>query len=188
MRAVRIFAIGTAAFIALLLITLWIRWAALVIAALPMAMILVGQFIFPQSKRSFRVWMDPEILGGAENVRFQLSGKNASFGFFKRWYEFEIQVHNLWLWSLVAMASLAALGWLWGLHEIPMPGGLWYYAGSAWMLVVYLAWRWMWERRALQKSGFALGSFHVAQEAGPAMRRVVYQYIDDQGQYRRRLA
>lgn len=183
MRTLRIFAVGTAAFVAFLLITLWVKWALLVIAALPIALIGIGQLLLPEPRRSFRVWMNPELLEHIEGMTLRLSGKDVDLGFFKRWYEFEIQVYNLWLLLMMALASLVALAWAWSLQDMPMPGGLSYYAGSVWLLVIYLAWRWLWERRAMRNSGFALGSFRIAHEAGPHMIRVVYQFVADDGQY-----
>ena len=70
------------------------------------------------------------------------------------------------------------------MNEIPIPGAFVYYGASAWSPVCYVAWRWIWERRAMLNSGIALGSFRVTRIEKPFMKRVVYRFNDQQGGYR----
>jgi hypothetical protein len=149
-----------------------------------MVFVIVGQFFLPRSRQSIQVWMDPELLDDLGEVSLRLTGKEISLGFFKRWYEFEIEPHNLWLLAIIGLASLLAAAAAWTVRDLPIPGSPWYYAGSAWLLGCYLAWRWLWERRAMRQSGFALGSVHVISMAGPIMKRVVYHFRDHEGEYR----
>ncbi len=143
MRAVRIFLIGLTGLCVALLLRFWLKWAAFVVTTLPFLFILVGQFYLPKSKRSFQLWMNPALLAVTDDISLRLSGKDLSLGFFKRWYEFEIEVCNSWLLSLIAVASLAAMGVIWTTDDLPMPNVLWGWGLSAWFLVSYLAWRWM---------------------------------------------
>ena len=149
-----------------------------------MAFLVVGQLFFPQSERSLRIWMNPEVIESAGELTLRLSGKEVSLAFFKRWYEFRIEVCNLWLLAVVGLLSLAALAGVSTMHDLPMPGYSYvYFGGSAWFLVCYLAWRWMWERRAMSESGISLGSFCVARTEKPFMKRVIYHFNDEQGSY-----
>lgn len=150
-----------------------------------MAFLVVGQLFFPQSERSLRIWMNPEVIENAGELTLRLSGKEVSLAFFKRWYEFRIEVCNLWLLAVVGLLSLGALAGVSTMHDLPMPGYSYvYFGGSAWFLVCYLAWRWMWERRAMSESGISLGSFRVARAEKPFMKRVIYHFNDEQGSYR----
>jgi hypothetical protein len=184
MRTARILLIGTAALIAALMVDFWAKWAALAIASLPLAFIIVGQFFLPRSRQSIRLWLNPELLKDFEELSLQLSGRKVTLDFFKRWHAFEIELHNLWLLMILALVSLGAMGIVWTLHELPIPSAYWYYGGSVWLLACSLAWRWLWERKVMRKSGVALGSFHVASVEGPLLKRVIYHFIDHDGGYR----
>lgn len=182
MRAARIFLIGLTGLCFALLLRLWLKWAVLVLTTLPFVFILVGQFCLPKSKRSFQLWMNPAVLDLSDEVSLRLSGRDVSLGFFKRWYEFEIEVCNYWLLSLITVASLAAMGVIWTTDDLPMPNVLWGGGVSAWFLVCYLAWRWLSERRAMTTTGFAIGSVRAGEKAG-LLRRITYQFIDSRGDY-----
>jgi len=186
MRAARIFLIGTAELFAFLLLRLWLKWVVFGVAALPLALILVGQFYLFRSKQSIRLWMNPDLLEHTAGLTLRLSGKSVSLDFFKRWYEFEIEARNLWLLGIIAVASLAATARAWMLGDLiadpPMPGTIWYYGGIAWLIVCYLSWRWLWERKAMRGSAFALGNFRVSRAEG-IWKRCAYQFIDGNGEY-----
>lgn len=183
MRTVRILLIGIAGLCAAVLLRFWLQWATLVITTVPFVFIVVGQFYLPHSKRSFRLWMNPDLLEQTEELSLRLSGKQVSLGFFKRWYEFEIEVRNRWLLAVLVFASLGAAAVVWKTDELPMPNVFWGWGTSGWFLVCYLSWRWLHERRAMCKSGFALGSYYVAGTAGPFLKRVNYQFVDRKGDY-----
>ena len=183
MRTVRIFLVGTVALITALLIDLWARWAALAIAFLPFAFIATGQFFLPRSKQSIRLWLDPCVLEDLNGLSLKLSGRQITLDFFKRWYDFEIQPHNLWLLAGLALLSLGTSAMIWATHELPMPSAYLYYAGSTWSLVCYLSWRWLWERKVMRKSGFALGSFRLTKHS-PLLKRVIYHFTDQEGGHR----
>lgn len=183
MRAVRIFLIGLGGLCLAVLLRLWLKWAVLSAATLPLLLILVRQFYLSNSKRSVQLWMNPDLLEFTDELSLRLSGREVSLGFFKRWYEFEIEVCDHWLLSLVALASLGATAVVWITDDLPMPNTFWGWGVPAWFLVCYLAWRWMWERRAMSKSGFALGTFRIGEKDGPLLTRITYQFIDGQGEY-----
>jgi hypothetical protein len=176
--------VGVAVLVAVLFLQSWMKWVALAAAALPLALLAVGQFFLPRSGQKIRLWMNPDVLENLGDVTLRLSGKEVSLGFFKRWYEFKIETFNVWLLAILGLASLGAIAGVWTTQELPMPAYYLYYGGSAWLLVCYLAWRWLWERRVMRKSGFALGSFRVASTEGPLMRRVIYHFVDEKGEYR----
>jgi hypothetical protein len=182
-RTARIFLIGTAGLCAAVLLRFWLQWAVLAFTALPLAFIVVGQFYLPHSKQSIRVWMNPDLLEHMDALSLRLSGKEISLGFFKRWYEFEIEVHNRWLLAILAFASLGEMALIWKTNELPMPNAYWGCGVPSWSLVCYLAWRWLWERRAMSKSGFALGDFRIAGMAGRFLKRVVYHFVNSHGEY-----
>jgi hypothetical protein len=184
MRSLRIFAVGTAVVILAFTVRLWAKWGLLAVAALPLVFLVAGQFLFPRSKRSIRVWMNPEVVESLGEVRLRLSGKVVPLGFFKSWHDFRIEVCNFWLLTAIGLLSLGAIGEVWTMSEVPMPGVLLYYGASAWSPVCYVAWRWIWERRAMRKTGIALGPFRVARIEKPFMKRVVYRFNDQQGGYR----
>ena len=168
----------------MLFVRLWARWALAAIAGLPLAFLLAGQFVFPNSKRALQVWMSPEIIDDLGEVSLRLSGKVLPFGYFKRWHEFNIEVNNLWLLLVIALLSLGGIAGALTLDDVPMPGGSLYYGISVWLLVCYLSWRWIWERRAMRSSGIALGNFRVTRTEGPLMKCVVYHFKDQMGEYR----
>ena len=175
--------IGVGGLCLVVILRFWLQWAALAIAGLPLAFIVVGQFYLPQSKRSIRLWMNPELLEHVEELSLRLSGKQVSLGFFKRWYEFEIEVRNRWLLALLVLASFGGAAVVWTTDELPMPNAFWGWGVSGWSLVCYLSWRWLWERKAMCNTGFALGAFRVTGPAGPLLHRVVYQFVDGKGEY-----
>lgn len=183
MRSLRIFALGTGVLFAALSLHFWEKWALLVVTAVPLIFLIAGQLYLVDSKRCIRLWMNPAVLEDGDQATLRLSGKIVSHGFFKRWYEFEIQVGNLWWLGIVALTSLATMAGVWVTDELPIPGSYWYYAGLLWWFVCYLAWRWLWERRAMRQEGFALGSFRVVGMAGPRMKRVSYQFTDNNGEH-----
>ena len=149
-----------------------------------MVFLIVGQFFLPQSKRSIRLWMNPDVIEDLGELTLRLSGKEVTLAFFKHWYRFRIEVCNLWLFVAIGLLSVGALAGVSTMHEPPMPGYSYvYYVGSVWLLVCYLAWRWVCERRAMRKSGIALGSFHIARMEKPFMKRVVYRFNDEDGGY-----
>jgi hypothetical protein len=128
--------------------------------------------------------MNPDLLDDVSEVKLRLSGKEVTLDFFKRWYGFRVELRNLWLLALVGLLSLGASAGVSAMRDLPLPGYSYvYFAGSGWMLVCYLAWRWMWERKAMRASGIALGSFHVLRLEKPFMKRVVYHFNDEQGGY-----
>jgi hypothetical protein len=184
MRTVRIFLLGIAVLGGALLLRFWLKWAILAVAAVPLVLLITGQFFLPRPKQHIRLWADPALLAGTDKITLRLSGKSLSLGFFKSWHEFDIETCNLWLLTIVAMASLGAVTGIGMTEELPMPATYLYYVGSVWFLVCELGWRWLQERRAMRKSGFAIGSFHVAGMEGPLLRRINFQFIDHNGDYR----
>jgi len=186
MRAARIFLIGTAELFAFLLLRLWLKWVVFGVAALPLALILVGQFYLFRSKQGIRLWMNPDLLEHASGFTLRVSGKSVSLDLFKRWYDIEIEARNLWLLGIIAVASLAATarGWMLGdlIADLPMPGSIWYYMGAAWLIICPLSWRWLRERKAMQGSAFALGNFRVIRPED-IWKRIVYQFIIGNGGY-----
>jgi len=190
-RLLRVFGVGVAVLILAFMVRFWAKWALLAAAALPFVFLVVGQFLFPRSRRSIRIWMNPEVIERLGEVRLRLSGKVVPLGFFKSWHDFRIEPRNLWLLFAVAMLSLGAVAAVSTMPERPVLGYEAFYSfyfvyvvGSAWLLVCYLPWRWIWERRAMRSSGISLGSFRVGREEKPMMKRVVYQFNDGQGGYR----
>jgi hypothetical protein len=184
MRNLRIFAIGTAATVLAFTARFWAQYALFAAAGVPLAFLVYGQLFFPKSKRSLRLWMNPEVVGGLGGVNLRLSGKEVTLAFFKRWYEFKIEVFNVWLLAAIGLVSVGALAGVSTLHDLPMQGlSLVYFGGSVWLLVCYLAWRWIWERRAMRTTGISLGSFRVTRLEKPFMKRVVYRFTDVHGGY-----
>jgi drug/metabolite transporter superfamily protein YnfA len=184
MRNLRIFAIGTAATVLAFTARFWAKYALFIAAGLPLAFLVYGQLLVPQSKRSLRLWMNPEVVKDLGKLNLRLSGKDITLAFFKRWYEFKIEVFNVWLLAAIGLVSLGALAIVSTMNDLPMPGFSYvYFGGSAWLVVCYLAWRWILERRAMRKSGISLGSFRVTRLEKPFMKRVVYHFNDEQGGY-----
>jgi hypothetical protein len=187
-RPLKIFGIGFVALILAFSVTLWAKWALFVAAGIPLLFLVAGQFFFPRAKRSLQLWMNPEIIEYHGDVRLRLSGREITLAFFKKWYEFRIEVRNLWLLMTVGLLSLGALAAVSTMPDLaPSDYGLLFFAYlavSAWLPVCYLAWRWIWERRAMQTSGISLGSFRVGREEKPMMRRVIYQFNDQRGGHR----
>ena len=139
MRAVRIFLIGLGGLCLAVLLRLWLKWAVLSAATLPLLLILVRQFYLPNSKRSVQLWMNPDLLEFTDELSLRLSGREVSLGFFKRWYEFEIEVCDHWLLSLVALASLGATAVVWITDDLPMPNTFWGCSGMVPRLLSCLA-------------------------------------------------
>jgi hypothetical protein len=155
-----------------------------VAAGLPLIFLVVGQFVFFRSRQSVRIWMNPNVVSTLDELKLRLSGKEVTLGYFKRWHDFRIEVCNVWLLVAIGLLSLGALAGVSTMHELPMPGfSILYFGGSIWLFVCYLAWRWIWERRAIRASGIALGPFRVSRLEKPFMKRVVYRFNDAQGEY-----
>lgn len=184
MRSLRIFGIGSAVLILAFVAMSQAKWVLLAGAALPLALLVIGQFLFPRSTRGIQIWMNPEVVERFGEVKMRLSGKEVPLSFFKTWHEFRVEVTNFWLLTSIGLLSLGAIAGVSTISEFPMPGALLYYGASAWSPVCYVAWRWIWERRAMRGSGIALGSFRVARVEKPFLKRVVYRFNDRQGGYR----
>jgi hypothetical protein len=168
-----------------LTLSLWAKWALFLAAGLPLVFLLIGQSFFPHSKRSIRLWMNPDVVSETDEVRLRLSGEEVTLDFFKRWHDFKVVECNVWLLITIGLLSLGALAGVYAVNDLPMPGYSYlYYGGSFWLPICYLAWRWIWERRAMRATGIAMGPFRVARlEKPPFMKRVTYHFNDDQGAY-----
>jgi len=121
-RTLRIFAIGLVGAVLALTVSFWAKWALLVAAGVPLLFLLVGQFLFPHSKRSIRLWMNSDIVGESTEMRLRLSGKEVTLDFFKRWHDFRIEICNVWLLAAIGLLSLAALAGAYTLSDLPLPG------------------------------------------------------------------
>lgn len=183
MRIVRIFLIGVAGLFVAIALRFWLKYAMVIVAGLPLLMIIAGQLYLPESKRSIRLWMNPNLLPYTDQVSLRLSGKPLSLGYFKQWHDFQIEVCHRWLLAILILASFAGILVIWETDDLPMPNVFWGWGTGAWFLVCTLAWRWFCERRAVSTSGFALGTFRVTGQAGPLLKQISYQFVDHEGEY-----
>jgi hypothetical protein len=182
MRPILILVVGLVVTVLAFTIAWWAKWVALGVAALPLFLILWGQFRLPQARQSIWLWLNPEVAASIPEFSLRLNGREITLDFFKRWYEFEIEVRNWWLLGVIAISSLSAVALVWRLHELPIPGSIYYYACIAWIPSCSLAARWLKERTVLGNSELSLASFRV-QPLNLFWKRVTYRFIDSEGSY-----
>jgi hypothetical protein len=129
--------------------------------------------------------MDPGLEQDADPATLRVSGKELTFGFFKRWHEFEVEPANLWLLAIVAGVPAAALYFrdlFFSFARNYMH--LLFAFSSTWLFLVYLAWRWLWERMVVRRSTCALGPYWVHDGEGRwGMSSISYDFVDPQGEY-----
>jgi hypothetical protein len=166
MRTLKIFALGVLGLAAAFLLPFIQNYILFAMALTPLILLLVGQFYLPRSNRAIRVWFNPivvELDGELVSVEpgtpvGRLSGRELAFSHFKQWHDFEIVTHRFWLLAGIGLLSLGAASAVWKAKDILFEGvGLFYSAGSIWLMVVWLAWRWVWERRVLRCKGLSIG-------------------------------
>ncbi len=182
MRPAVILLIGLLVTIAAFTIEWWAKWVALGVAALPLFLIILGQFRLPKSRQSIRLWLNPEVAENIPELTLRLNGREITFDYFKRWYEFEIAVRKWWLLGLIAISSMSAVALVWRLRELPIPGSFYYYACVAWIPFCSLAARWLKERSVMGRCELSLASFRVEPSSG-FWKRVRYKFVDSQGSY-----
>lgn len=193
MRPIRIFAMGVLGLAIALLFQSVAPYVLYGIAIAPLALLSIGQFYLPRSKRSIQVWFNPIVLElNGELVPLEhgfplgrLSGKELTYGAFKQWHEFDIVPHRFWLLAVIGFLSLGAFGLLWIAHEQLLEGlSFLYLAGSIWVTIVLLAWRWVQERRSLRYEGLSIGAFSVKTNHRPPYFQIRYHFVDPEGEYR----
>ena len=192
MRPVRILAFGVVGLSAALLFPLVQTYVLYTIALTPLVLLLLGQFYLPRSKRSIRVWFNPELMELLEELSalepdtplLRLSGKNIGFGVFKQWHEFAIVTHRFWLLGGIGLTSLLMVWFVWHVQQELFSGMAFFYVtGSVWLWLVLLAMRWSWERRMLRREGVTIGDFSVEGGSKPPYRRIRYHFIDPSGHH-----
>jgi hypothetical protein len=115
-------------------------------AAVPMLLLVIGQFVLPRSKRSIRVWFDPIVLEiDGEFLSFKpgtpmgrLSGRDLVYSYFKQWHDFEIVTHRFLLLGAIGLASLAAMWFALRIRIEFIVGGtvFYYYVLALWLVFV----------------------------------------------------
>jgi hypothetical protein len=194
LRSLRILAMGVLGLAAALLLPVVQVYVLSVMALCPLALLAAGQFYLPRSKRAIQVWFNPivielddELISPEPGIPLgRLSGKELTYSIFKQWHEFEVVTHRHWLLAGIGFFSLGSFWLVWWTKDSLFNGvGLFYLAGSIWAMVVLLARRWLWERRALRHTGLSIGSFSVtAGGRPPGNRQIRYHFVDPEGEYR----
>src|SRR5262249_14960251 len=193
MKPARIFALGILGLAAAFLLPAVQNYLLYAMADIPVVLLAAGQFYLPRSKRAIQVWFNPIVIdldgelispeAGAPCGR--LSGKTLTYSFFKQWHEFEIVTHRFWLLAGIGIFSFGALWPVWQVKDDVFKGiSFFYVTGLVWMMALWLAMRWVWERRMLRLEGLSIGGFSVTTNRRPPYRRVRYYFVDPQGEYR----
>lgn len=190
-RTIRIFAFGALGLIVAFSFSFLESYILLAMAVTPLLLLIVGQFYLPRSNRTIQLWFSlPEIESepifqeaGAPVAR--LNGKTISYSPFKKTHDFEIVTHRFWLLGLVGFFSFASIWYVFASWGIMFKGFFYFYlAGMIWMMVMFLATRWIWERRILRFEGVSLASYTVAANSKPPYRQIRYSFTDNKGEYR----
>ncbi len=193
MESVGIFVLGVVGLVAAFLIPPIQGYVLSVMAISPLALLVIGQFWLPRSKRDIQVWFNPiifeldgELISPEPGIPFgRLSGKDLTYGLFKQWHEFEIVTYRFWLLAAIGLSSLAAV-WLVSLIKpsLTLAFGYYYISCFTWTFVISLAMRWIFERRMLRLKGVSVGTFSAKTYAKPAYLQILYHFIDPEGHYR----
>lgn len=171
------------------------------IALLPFWLLVIGQISLPKSRRAIQVRLEPivlkfenvpdlddekkEELEKALNGPTRLSGRPIMRSHFSRWHEFQVHPDHFFLLFLVGLVSLGMAVLILILKEALMDGvNVIFLLSGLWSLALYLAWRWLWERRMLRRNGVSLGRFYVSGGTRPGMRQVNYDFLDHQRERR----
>lgn len=193
LRSLRIFALGALGLAAALLLEEVQIYVLSAMALCPLALLVVGQFYLPRSQHAIQVWFNPIVIE-FEGEQFsidlgtpvgRLSGKELTYSSFKQWHEFAIVTHRHWLLAAIGLFSLGSFWFVWRTRNVLFEGiGLFYLAGSFWVMVVLLARRWVWERRALRHTGLSIVSLAVKAAERPLGYHIRYHFVDPAGEYR----
>jgi hypothetical protein len=185
MNANRVLVLGFFGLLFVFTSSFYLRWALFAYALVPILLLIAGQVIVPTRKYQVQVWMDSDSAPGIEVVPTRICGRDISIGYFKKWHEFQIDCKNFLLLTTVGLISLGSAygiydGWDLIPHSIILLN-----VSAAWLAIVYLAWRWFWERLIMRESTTAFGVFWCVDEEVPwNFYRVCYSFKDVDGEYR----
>ena len=152
----------------------------------PPLLVILGQLWIPKRKHAIQVWIDPKVEQDADDpAMLRVSGKLLTFGFFKKWHEFEVEPANVWLLVIVVGIPTTVLyfrEWFFDFARNYMQ--LLFMISSMWLFLLYLSWRWFWERKVVRRSICALGPYWIYPGAGRwGMSSISYSFVDPQGEY-----
>jgi hypothetical protein len=193
MRSVKILALGILGLAIAFLLPSVQNYVLFGLALVPFVLLVAGQMVLPRSKRIIRVWFDPIILkihGISIAVEpgtpaGRLSGRDMVYGYFKQWHEFEIVTHRFLVLAAIGLLSLGAMALAWRVQDSFITGAsLYYLLFFAWMVLVGMARRWLWERRMLRLQGLSIGDFRIARGSRPFYSQMRYHFVDPEGHYR----
>jgi hypothetical protein len=189
MRALRIFGTGLAALILISFASASEERVVYIVSVFtlsPLLLMIAGQLCLPNARRVLTVRLNPELFDGdfGEDIPLRLHGKTITPRYFQRWYEFTVVTHNFILLGCMGLVSLGTTATLWIFHDSVLtylfPLRL---LAMLWIYFVYLAWRWLWERRILQREGISAGPFNVSQVGNGLMKDIRYSFVDNKNQY-----
>jgi hypothetical protein len=103
--ATRLF-VGVAGLVLVFLAINYLYWILLAFAILPILLLVAGQLVIPTGRHQFQVWLDNSSFEGIEEIPSRICGNEITFGFFKKWHEFEVVTKNL-----IFLASLDFFPW-----------------------------------------------------------------------------
>lgn len=191
LRTIRIFAFGALGLVVAFSFSFIESYLLIAIAATPLVLLIAGQFYLPRSQRSIQVWFNPVVIDGeiispeAGQPFARLNGKVISYSHFRKSHDFEIVTHRFWLLGLIGLFSLGSLWYVSLSWDVLFKGFAYFYLGGfLLMMVLFLATRWVWERRVLRFEGLALASFSVTANTKPPYRQIRYSFVDNNGEYR----
>jgi hypothetical protein len=194
MRSLRILALGVVGLTLAFLVQEVNFYVLSGMALAPLTLLVAGQFYLPRSKHAIQVWFNPIVIEfEGERISLEpgtpvgrLSGKELTYSYFKQWHEFEIVTHRHWLLAAIGFFSLGSFWFFWWASTVLFEAmAMFYLVISLWAMVILLARRWVWERRALRQTGLSIGSFSSqAGERPPGYRHIRYHFVDPEGEYR----
>ena len=201
MRALRILSFGILGLTLAFLLQFYILGFLVGIALLPFGLLVIGQISLPKSRRAIQVRLEPlvlrfenvpdlddgkkEELENALNAPTRLSGRSIMRSHFSRWHEFQVHPNHFLLLFLVGLVSLAMALLILVLKDALMDGVNTIFAlAGLWSSALFLAWRWMWERRMLRRNGVSLGRLRVSDGWYKGMKHVTYDFLDHEHERR----
>lgn len=190
MRTLKIFGMGLIGLIAVFAVQIYFAYTLIAIALIPLALLIVGQFYLPHSRRAVSVWFDPAVFEHSAHgavLPLRLSGKELKYTYFKQSHEFKIVTHRFWLLGIIGVLSLSAAAFAsrvddkeYFFHALRFM----YLTGLIWLPVIFCAYAWLRERRMLRLEGLTIGPFSVYKSSQKHFSAVRYYFVDPNGEYR----